>query len=216
MDNIIEVNNVCKNFKEDKILKNININLEKGKIYGLVGRNGSGKTVLMKCICGLLPVTSGEIKINNKVMGKDIDIPDNFGIIIETPGFLPNYNGYKNLKLLAMIKNQIGLDEIEKAIIKVGLDPKSKKHVSKYSLGMKQRLGLAQAIMEKPEVFILDEPMNGLDKNGVIEIRNLLLELKKEGKTILIATHIMEDVNLLCDEVFKMEDGTLSIIGKEN
>lgn len=212
MNNIITVRNVSKYFKEQKILENVSLDFEKGKIYGLVGRNGSGKTVLMKCICGFMPVSSGEIKVNNKIIGKDIDIAENIGIIIETPGFLPNYSAYNNLKLLAMIKNKIGKSEIEKVIAKVGLDPKSKKHISKFSLGMRQRLGLAQAIMEDPDIYILDEPMNGLDRSGVEEIRDLILELKKAGKTIIMATHIMEDVQLLCDIVYRVEDGKFKIV----
>ena len=209
MENIISVKNVTKCFKEDKVLDNISVEFEKGKIHGLVGRNGSGKTVLMKCICGFVPVSSGEIKVYNKIVGKDIDIPKNLGIIIENPGFLPNYSGYNNLKLLAMIRNKIKKEDIENTIKMVGLDPKSRKHVSNYSLGMRQRLGIAQAMMEDPDIYILDEPMNGLDKKGAYEIRTLLLKLKERGKTIIIATHIMEDVKMLCDTVYKFEDGHL-------
>lgn len=212
MESVIKIENVCKDFKEQRVLNNVSLEFEKGKIYGLVGRNGSGKTVLMKCICGFVPVSSGQITVNNKVVGKDVDIPENIGIIIENPGFLPNYSAYNNLKLLAMIKNKIKKNEIEAVIKKVGLDPKSKKHVSKYSLGMRQRLGLAQAIMENPDIYILDEPMNGLDKSGVEEIRKILLELKENGKTIVMATHIMEDVKLLCDVVYKVEEGNISVI----
>ncbi|KLE16322.1 ATP-binding cassette domain-containing protein [Clostridium sp. C8] len=211
MNNIIEIKNLSKQFKEHTVLKDVTLNFEKGKIYGLVGRNGSGKTVLMKCICGLIPPSTGEIAVNNKVVGKDIDIPENVGIIIENPGFLPNYSGFNNLKLLSMIKNKINNDEIKAVIKKVGLDPESKKHVGKYSLGMRQRLGLAQAIMENPDIYILDEPMNGLDKSGITEIRNLLLELKSQGKTIIMATHIYEDVRILCDKVYKIEDGEISL-----
>lgn len=212
MENIISVTNATKYFGEQLIFEGVNINFEKGKIYGLVGRNGSGKTVLMKCICGLVPLTSGEITVRDKVLGKDIDIPENVGIIIENPGFLPNYSGMNNLKLLALIKNKIDKKHIENTIRKVGLDPHSKKHVGKYSLGMRQRLGLAQAIMEDPEIYVLDEPMNGLDKSGVAEIRKVLEEIKESGKTIIMATHIMEDVRLLCDTVYLVEDGNFKIV----
>lgn len=212
MNNIIEIKNLSKQFKDHTVLRDITLNFEKGKIYGLVGRNGSGKTVLMKCICGLIPSSEGQIIVNNKVIGRDIDIPENIGIIIENPGFLPNYSGFNNLKLLSMIRNKIKNDEIIIAIKKVGLDPNSKKHVGKYSLGMRQRLGLAQAIMEDPDIYILDEPMNGLDKSGIKEMRNLLLELKAKGKTIIMATHIYEDVKILCDKVYKVEDGEISLV----
>lgn len=213
-ESIIYINNVYKSFKETRVLDNITIAFEKGRIHGLVGRNGSGKTMLLKCICGFVPVTSGEITVNGKRIGKDVDVPEDVGIIIEAPGFLPNYSGYRNLKFLAMIKNRIGKEEIRAAIKRVGLDPDSRKWVGKYSLGMRQRLGIAQAIMENPSVLMLDEPMNGLDTSGVAEIRNLLQELRGQGHTILLATHSMEDVDMLCDTVSRMEAGKLSVIKK--
>lgn len=212
MSAIIEVTNLYKSFKETKVLNNITIEIEKGNIIGIIGRNGSGKTVLFKCICGLVSPTKGTVKINNKILGKDMDIPDNIGAIIETPGFLPNYNGFKNLKFLAMIKNQISNEHIKDTIKLVGLNPDSKKHVGKYSLGMRQRLGIAQAIMENPDILILDEPMNGLDNEGVQEIRKLLIKLKDEGKTILLASHNKEDIEVLCDEVYMMDKGVLTQI----
>ena len=187
----------------------MSLEFERGKIYGIVGRNGSGKTVLFKCICGFTPLTSGKIFVNGKVVGKDINIPKNIGVIIETPGFLPNYSGYKNLRFLASINNKISKDDICNTLSAVGLDPKSKKHVGKYSLGMRQRLGIAQAIMENPDILILDEPMNGLDNDGVKDIRNLLLKIKGEGKTILLASHNREDISVLCDEVYEMDKGVL-------
>ncbi|MEW9095587.1 MAG: ATP-binding cassette domain-containing protein [Clostridiaceae bacterium] len=209
---IISVRNVYKSFKEGDILKNVSVEFEKGKIHGLIGRNGSGKTMLLKCICGFVPVTSGEIFVNGKSIGKDKDVPDDVGIIIESPGFLPNYSGYNNLKFLDMINKRIGKEEIEESIRKVGLNPHSKKWVSKYSLGMRQRLGIAQAIMESPSILILDEPMNGLDSSGVNDIRRLLQELRDEGKTILLASHMKEDIEMLCDSVCKMEAGRLTSI----
>lgn len=212
MSNMIEITNLCKSFKDTKVLNDITIKIKKGNIIGIIGRNGSGKTVLFKCICGLISPTKGTVKINNKILGKNIDIPNNIGAIIETPGFLPNYNGFKNLKFLAMIKNQISNEHIKDTIKLVGLNPDSKKHVGKYSLGMRQRLGIAQAIMEDPDVLILDEPMNGLDNDGVQDMRKLFLKLKEQGKTILLASHNKEDIEVLCDEVYMMDKGILTQI----
>ncbi len=210
--NTISVKNLTKRFKEATVLDNINIDFETGKVHGLIGRNGSGKTMLMKCICGIVPYKVGEIRVNDKVIGKDVDIPANVGVIIETPGFLPNYSGFNNLKFLAKIRNKIGRNEIRAAISSVGLNPDDKKHVGKYSLGMRQRLGLAQAIMENPDLLILDEPMNGLDKDGVKEMRQYLLDLKAQGKTILIASHSAEDIDVLCDTVCEMDKGVLTTV----
>lgn len=212
MSTIIEITNLCKSFKETKVLNDITIKIKKGNIIGIIGRNGSGKTVLFKCICGLVSPTKGTVKISNKILGKDMDIPDNIGAIIETPGFLPNYNGFKNLKFLAMIKNQISNEHIKDTIKLVGLNPDSKKHVGKYSLGMRQRLGIAQAIMENSDILILDEPMNGLDNEGVKDMRKLFLSLKEQGKTILLASHNKEDIEVLCDEVYMMDKGILTQI----
>ncbi len=212
MENSIIVENAVKRFKEATVLNNISVSFEKGKVHGLIGRNGSGKTMLMKSICGIVPLTSGKITVDGKVIGKNVDIPENVGVIIETPGFLPNYSAYNNLKFLAAIKHKIGKDEIRNAIKSVGLNPDERKHVGKYSLGMRQRLGLAQAIMEDPELLILDEPMNGLDKDGVKDMRQYLLELKSQGKTILIASHSAEDIDVLCDTVCEMDKGELTVV----
>lgn len=209
MDFAIIIEKVCKSFGESTVLSDINIGFEKGKIHGLIGRNGSGKTVLMKCICGFIPISSGTITINGKKMNKVFDTPENMGIIIETPGFLPSYNAYKNLKYLADINGKIRKDRILESIAQVGLDPFNKKAVGKYSLGMRQRLGLAQAIMENPDILILDEPMNGLDKDGVEDMRRYLLDLKEQGKTIIIASHSAEDIDILCDTVCEMDKGIL-------
>lgn len=206
---IIKVENVVRKFNENNALNGVSINFEKGKIHGIVGRNGSGKTVLFKCICGFMPMTSGKITVSDKVIGKDSDIPDNVGLIIETPGFLPNYSGFKNLKLLDCIKRKIDDKKIMETMERVGLDPKSKKHVNKYSLGMRQRLGIAQAIMEDPDILVLDEPMNGLDNEGVEEMRELFLNLRNEGKTILLASHNKGDVEYLCDTVREMDHGNV-------
>ena len=209
METCIEVQNVVKRFRDQVVLKNVSISFEKGKIHGIVGRNGSGKTVLFKCICGLKHPEEGVILVNGKRVGRDVDMPEDIGAIIEAPGFLPNYSGYKNLRFLANIRRKIGKEEILNVLKTVGLDPESRKHVGKYSLGMRQRLGIAQAIMEDPEILILDEPMNGLDNAGVQDIRALLLELKAQGKTILLASHNHEDIAALCDTVHEMDGGVL-------
>ena len=209
MDNLIQVKNVTKQFKKNIVLNNISVDFEKGKIHGLIGRNGSGKTVLMKVILGLMKPTEGQIIVEGKVIGKDIEAPEKTGVIIETPGFLNNYSAYMNLKFLADIKKAVGKKEIREAIELVGLEPDDKKHVGKYSLGMKQRLAIAQAIMEKQEILLLDEPMNGLDKNGVGQIRSILKKLKEQGKTIIIASHNSEDISELCDTVYEMDMGII-------
>ena len=206
---MIEINNLEKQFENQLVLKNINMKFFKGKIYGIIGRNGSGKTVLLKCICGFLRPTSGHVSVNHKIIGQDIDFPQKLGFIIETPGFLMNYSGYKNLKYLASIKKEIDDIAIKEAMELVGLDPEDKKHVGKYSLVMRQRLGIAQAIMEKPDILILDEPMNGLDKSGVEEMRKLFLKIQSEGKLILLTSHNKEDTDVLCDEVYEMDMGNL-------
>lgn len=212
MDAYIEINHVTKRFGDDTILHDITINMEQGKVYGISGNNGSGKTVLMKCICGFLPVTEGTIRVGGKIIGTEIDFPESIGVIIETPGFLTNLGGMRNLEILAGLKGKISKEEIRKAIRKAGLDPDLKKSVAKYSLGMRQRLGIAQAIMENPEFLILDEPFNGLDKHGVEDIRKLLLELKKQGKTIILASHNREDIRILCDKVYEMDGGRMQEI----
>ena len=209
---IINVKDVTLKIKKDEILKNISVEFEEGKIHGLIGRNGSGKTMLMKCICGFVKPSSGEITVKDKKVGKDIDFPDDVGIIIETPGFIPYYSGYRNLKLLAGQNKKISNEQIKDSIKSVGLDPNMKKSVRKYSLGMRQRLGLAQAIMEDPSILILDEPLSGLDKEGVTEMREYLKTFREQGKTILIASHSTEDIEILCDTVSEMDKGILTKI----
>lgn len=200
----IEVKDVCKSFGTEQVLKNISFCIPPGSIYGVVGNNGSGKTVLMKCICGFMKCDKGMILVNGRQVGKEVDFPDRLGVIIETPGFIPNLSGYKNLKILAALKGRIGKAEIRETIEKVGLNPDMKKPVAKYSLGMRQRLGIAQAIMEDPDVLVLDEPFNGLDRYGVVEIRSLLKELKAAGKSILLASHNAQDIEELCDHVLDL------------
>lgn len=207
---VIEVKNVVKRWGNNTVLKSVDLNVEDSEIVGIIGHNGSGKTVLMKCICGFITPDSGEITVSGKRLGKDVDIPKNIGLIIESPGFLPNFSGFSNLCQLAKIRGKISKDDVREVIKKVGLDPDEKKHVGKYSLGMKQRLGIAQAIMEDPDILILDEPMNGLDKNGVEDMRSLLLQLKNDGKAIIIASHNSMDIDVLCDRVFEITKGVLA------
>ena len=192
MSSIVEVKGLSKSFGKNRVLDNVSVSFEEQQIHGIIGRNGSGKTMLFKCIHGMMP--------------------DDVGMIIEGPGFLPNDSGYSNLRLLSRVKKVIGRDEIVRAIESVGLNPASRKRVGKYSMGMRQRLCIAQAIMENPSMLILDEPMNGLDNRGVSEIRELLLNLKSKGKTIFIASHNPEDIRQLCDTVCEMDCGKLTRI----
>ena len=215
-DIVIRVEGVYKRFGTDTVLNNVSRSFERGRIHGIVGNNGSGKTVLMKCICGFLIPTEGEVIVNGKRVGKDVDFPPGLGLIIETPGFLPNMTGVKNLEILASLNKKIGLEEIAAAIRRVGLDPLMKKPVGKYSLGMRQRLGIAQAIMEDPALLILDEPLNGLDKHGVREMRQLIKGLKEQGKTILLASHNQGDIDELCDTVCEMDAGVMTMIREES
>lgn len=205
MELCIEVRDAVKSFKETTALDHVSLSFEKNKIHGVIGRNGSGKTVLFKCICGFMRLDSGQILINGKPVKPTAQ--QDIGIIIENPGFIGSMSGFKNLKLLASIHRRISDGEIREALRLTGLDPDSRKHVRKYSLGMRHRLGIAQAIMEDPEILILDEPMNGLDRQGVEEIRRLLLELKDRGKTIVLASHYAEDIEVLCDTVCEMDGG---------
>ncbi len=207
---VVSVENVSKFFGRKQVLKQVDLQMEPGKIYGIIGRNGSGKTVLFKCICGFFPITSGKIFIRGKQLGKDIDIPESTGIIIENPGFLKNYSAYRNLSLLYSINHKNNRKYLFDILKTVGLEGEERKKIGKYSLGMRQRLAVAQAIMEGQELLVLDEPMNGLDNQGVQDMRELFLELKKQGKTILLASHNREDIGALCDEVYEMDAGVLT------
>lgn len=211
----VSVQNVSKDFGQERVLKSVSRDFEAGRIHGIVGNNGSGKTVLMKCICGFLLPTEGKVIVNGKYVGRDVDFPHDLGIIIETPGFLPNMTGVKNLEILASLNKKIGLSEIADTIRRVGLDLHMKKPVGKYSLGMRQRLGIAQAIMENPNLLILDEPLNGLDKHGVREMRELIKGLKADGKTILLASHNQGDIDELCDTVCEMDAGVMTMIRED-
>lgn len=213
LENIVEVKHVVKRFKEFVALNDVSVNFRKGKIHGIIGRNGSGKTVLFKAICGFMNVNSGEIFVENKKVkpATALDI----GIIIEEPGFIEGLSGFKNLKLLSSIKRKINEDEIRNVLGLVGLDPKEKKQVRKYSLGMRHRLAIAQAIMEKPPLLILDEPMSGLDKTGVLEMRKVFQKLKNEGITIILSSHYAEDIEVLCDTVHEMDKGILTKLERD-
>ena len=212
MDAIIEVQHVNKSFGEEHVLKDVSHSFESGMIHGIVGNNGSGKTVLMKCICGFLRPDSGKIYVNRREVGREEDFPRDMGIIIETPGFLPHLSGMQNLKILASLQRKANDHTLRAVLTQVGLDPDLKKPVGKYSLGMRQRLGFAQALMEDPGLLILDEPFNGLDKHGAHHIRQVIKDLRAEGKTILLASHNQQDIDELCDTVCEMDAGVLTVV----
>ncbi len=204
---LVEVEHVTKKFGSFTALDDVSAVFEAGLIHGLIGRNGSGKTVLMKCMTGFMEPTQGTVRVNGQLVGHR-SIPD-VGVIIEEPGFIHSLSGFQNLKLLAGIRGIISEDQIRQAIQVCGLDPALRKPVRTYSLGMRHRLAIAQAIMEDPPLLILDEPMNGLDKSGVIQVRELLLDLKKRGTTIILSSHHTEDIESLCDTVCEMDRGKL-------
>ena len=206
---MICVNNIYKTIKKQKILENISVQFEDGKCYGIVGRNGSGKTMLFRAICGYIHVDSGEVYVDGQKIRENGNFIQNAGILIGQPEFLDDLTGYENLKVLAQIKNEIDDLEIEESLKKVKLYDERNKKYKKYSLGMKQRLRIAQAIMEHPAILVLDEPFNGLDKNGVEDIRYLIMQYKAEKKTILLSSHNDEDIKLLCDEIIEIEGGNI-------
>lgn len=206
---IIECKDVVKDIKGKRIIDHVNLRLESGKITGLKGVNGSGKTMLMRLISGLITPTSGSITINGKRLGKDITFPESVGILIENPAFLDTYSGFDNLKLLASIQNRIGDEDIRAILAKVGLDPQDKKKYRKYSLGMKQRLGIAAAVMENPDIIILDEPTNALDSDGVEMLKQILHEHRERGALLLISCHDLATLKELSDEMYLMESGAL-------
>lgn len=210
MKSAVRLINVTKSFRKERVLKGITHSFEQGKIHGIMGFNGSGKTVMFKCICGFLRPDSGEVIVQGRRIGKDGDFPRSVGMIIENPGFLPHVSGFSNLKRLAAIRNQVTDEQIRESIARVGLDPFSKKKVGQDSLGMRERLGIAQAIMEDPGLLVLDEPFNGLDKRGAQDVCGLLDELRGRGRTILIAAHNMMEIEYLCDTICEMDAGVLT------
>lgn len=209
---IITLKNVSKTYKGLTLFSNVDLNIDKGKIYGIVGPNGSGKSVLFKMICGFVFPDEGNIFVEGTEIGKSKRFPDNFGIIIDRPGYIPNKTGFQNLKELALIKGKISDERISEAMEIVGLQPNAKQKVKNYSLGMKQKLAIAQAFMEDQQVLILDEPFNALDAGSVDRIRRLLLSFKDEGRTILITSHNQEDIRVLCDNVYRINDTQLEVV----
>ena len=213
--NQLSAEKICKTIKKNAILDNISLNLEGGKIYGIVGKNGSGKTMLIRALSGLMEIDSGEIRYNEKVLHKDFPVLPSLGITIENAGLFPEFTGFVNLKMLSKLKKIISDNEIKEAIERVGLDPKDKRTIRKYSLGMKQRIIIAQAIMEHPDVIMVDEPSNGLDTDGVELIRTILQQERERGAIILLASHSKEDIALLADKVFSISAGRLTDLGVE-
>ena len=210
----LKIEHICKVIKGVSLLKDVSLTITKGHIYGIVGRNGSGKTVLLKCICGFMPITSGMILQDGVEIGKDTEFIRDTGFIIENPSFLSGKSGLKNLKYLAGIRKKANEERLRECMKTVGLDPANDKTVGKYSLGMRQRLGIAQVLMEDPDFILLDEPMNGLDNEGVVQMRELFIKLKQQGKTFLVVSHNRDDIEVLCDEVYEMDAGMLKKLKK--
>lgn len=206
----LEVNNITKIIDKRIILDSVSLSMDKGNIYGIKGPNGSGKTMIMRAICGLIRLTEGEIVINGQPLNKYQQFPPSLGVLIENPGFINNYSGSRNLKVLADIKGLIGMKEIEATMELVGLDPHEKKKVKKYSLGMKQKLGIAAAIMEQPDIIILDEPTNALDQESIQKLRNLLQSCKEKGQLIILSSHDSKELEYLSDEIYVIENGRLT------
>ncbi|MDD3240547.1 MAG: ATP-binding cassette domain-containing protein [Lachnospira sp.] len=204
----IELKHVSKKIKGAVVLDDVNLTLESGKVYGLKGKNGSGKTMLMRAICGLIH-TDGEIIIDGETLGKQISFPRSVGVLIENPSFIAGYTGMKNLQILASIQNRIGEDDIRQTLEEIGLDLDDKRTFRKYSLGMKQRLGIAAAIMEKPDIVILDEPINALDESGAKQVREILKSQKERGAVCIVACHDTEELKFLSDEIIEIHDGRI-------
>lgn len=214
----IEVNNYTKVIRNNIILSDINLKLQRGKIYGFKGKNGSGKSMLFRAICGLIKATKGEVIIDSKKIGSDVSFPESLGVLIESPGFIADFTGFKNLKYLADINKKIDDNKIKITLEAVGLDPEDKRKFKKYSLGMKQRLGIAQAVMENPDLIILDEPTNALDSDGVELVNKMILKLRNENKIILIANHDKEELEMVADEIYTLHDGKITdhiVLNKE-
>ena len=208
----VELIEVTKRIKQATVIDNVTETLYGGSIVGLKGINGSGKTMLMRLISGLIKPTSGLVKINGKVLGKDISFPESIGMLIENPAFLDHYSGFKNLELLASIKQIIGSEKIRETITRVDLNPDDGKHYQKYSLGMKQRLGIAAAIMESPDIVILDEPTNSLDSDGVQIVKDIVTEERDRGALVVLANHDYEILKFLSDEIIEIKQG--QVVGR--
>lgn len=206
---MLKITNLSKKFKKRMILDDINLELTFGNIYGFIGANGSGKSVFFKTICGFLKADGGTVALNDEVIGKDIDFLPELGVLIEKPGFIENYTQFENLKYLAQINNTVHDEDIKATLEMVGLNPDNNEKVKNFSLGMRQRLAIAQAIMEKQKIIILDEPFNGLDKQGVAQIKQLLLELKSPDRLILLTSHIAGDIEELSDYIFEFSAGKI-------
>lgn len=207
---LVAIRALSKRFEQEQVLKDVSLNLDAGRIHGIIGRNGSGKTVMLKCVCGFLRPDGGSVTVSGKVIGKDCDFAPDTGMLIETPGFLPHETGMDNLLWLARLTKKADKEKIRELIRLVGLDPADKKGVGKYSMGMRQRLGIAQALLEDADLLILDEPMNGLDNQGVKDMRRLFIRLREQGKTIILASHFAQDIEELCDTVHEMDQGVLT------
>lgn len=205
----IQVNDYSKKLKGNYVLKNVNVRFEEGHVYGLKGKNGSGKTMLMRAISGLIHPTSGHVDINGQILGRDISYPDSLGLLLENPAFLNGETGFENLSLLAKLKNQITEEEIRQTLTDVGLDPDDKRKYYKYSLGMKQKLGIAAAIMEKPKLIILDEPINALDSETAEKIKNIILREKERGALVILACHDTEELEYLSDIIVEISEGEI-------
>ena len=205
----IVLDSVSKTIKEQIILNSITASFEKGRTYGIIGRNGSGKSMMLRTICGFVKPDSGTVEVNGKVLCEKQPFAENVGFLFNSPAFVEDIDGFTNLKLLAAIRSKIDEKTVREWMERVGLDPKDRKPVSKYSTGMRQRLGIAQALMENPSLIILDEPMNGIDKAGFEDILKLLQAEKQKGKTILLTSHLDEDIDTLCDEIYKIDGGCL-------
>ena len=206
----VAIKALSKRFGQEQVLKDVSLSLEAGRIHGIIGRNGSGKTVMLKCVCGFLRPDGGSVTVSGKVIGKDCDFAPDTGMLIETPGFLPHETGMDNLLWLARLTKRADKEKIQALICLVGLDPTLKKGVGKYSMGMRQRLGIAQAMLDGADLLILDEPMNGLDNEGVKDMRRLFIRLREQGKTIILASHFAQDIEELCDTVHEMDQGVLT------
>lgn len=205
----IEINHLTKKIHKNLVLQDVTMKMYSGKIYGLQGINGSGKTMLMRAIIGFIRPSSGTVLINDKILGKDIEFPESIGFLLETPSFLDRYSGFDNLKILADIKRDLSEQEIRETISQVGLEPYDKKKYRKYSLGMKQRLGIAAAIMGEPDIVILDEPTNALDTEGVGMVKTILAQQKERGALVIISCHDLNLLKEISDEVFLLEDGKI-------